>query len=85
MIEEDEVIDEITKQGDRICDIITEIIIIKPISCGRNGCYRDALMVPDFHLQPFPKWYPLLCLNSSSNSELTTPYSVHSIFEECTL
>lgn len=56
MVEEDEVIDEITKQGDRICDIITEIIIIKPISCGRNGCYRDALMVPDFHLQHFPKW-----------------------------
>ena len=44
MVEEDEVIDKITKQGDRICDLITEIMIIKPISCGRNGCYRDAPM-----------------------------------------
>lgn len=27
MVEENEVIDKITKQGDRICDLITEIII----------------------------------------------------------
>lgn len=50
VVGQDKAIDEMTKQGNPICDVNNWDVITKPLSYGRIGCYTDALMVPDSHL-----------------------------------